>query len=161
MRDRYGLAPAIALGMRAVSMPVSADAAVAGLIQPGDRVDILGTFALPARNGVPGELENVTLTVLQDVSVLATGQQLAKAEFGGRMGRTRSYSTVTFEVTPREAELLVFAQTVEGELTLTLRNPEDQSFEKEVPEINFEQLESSLPGLNLYRQKEIRHKPDL
>jgi len=156
-----GLAPAIKPGMRAISLSVGGAAAVSGMIAPNDRIDVLGTFNLPSRT-VPGELETVTLTVLQDVTVLATGQELAKQRFYvARSRRSGSYSTVTVEVTPREAELLVFAQQSKGRLTLSLRNPGDVSFEDDLPEINFKHLAEELPELNSYRQKHIRHKRDL
>lgn len=156
-----GLAPIITMGMRAISLSVGGAAAVSSMVQPNDRIDVLGTFSFASKT-VPGEMETVTLTVLQDVTVLATGQRLAKQAFGGRRGgRSSSYSTVTLEVTPREAELLVFAQQVKGRLTLSLRNPSDVSFEKNLPEINFEHLENKLLELNLYRQRNIRHKRNL
>ena len=66
-RGLGGLAPTIQSGLRAVSISVSGDAAVSGLVQPNDRVDILGTFSFPSRK-VPGEMETVTLTILQDVT---------------------------------------------------------------------------------------------
>jgi len=163
-RLRGGLAPAIQPGLRAVSLAIGGDAAVSGLVQPNDRVDILGTFTFPARNR-PGQMETVTLTVLQDVSVLATGQRLARGEvFGGAAEGARGgagYSMVTFEVTPREAELLVFAQALRGNLTMTLRHPDDPSFERTLPEVNFDVLEQSLPELNLFRQRNLRHKREL
>jgi pilus assembly protein CpaB len=130
---------------------------VSGMVEPNDHIDVLGTFTLPST--VPGEMESVTLTVLQDVTVLATGQQLARQLSGGRRGaRDTGYSTVTLEVTPREAELLVFAQQARGKLTLSLRNPSDISFEKDLPKIDFKLLQTELPALNLYRQKNIRMK---
>jgi pilus assembly protein CpaB len=133
---------------------------VSGLVQPNDRVDVLGSFMLPSKTN-PQQMEAVTLTVLQDVSVLATGQMLGKpmgdASDRARMGMT-GYSTVTFEVTPREAELLAFVENMKGRLTLTLRNPADGSYEKDLPEINFDMLEKELPQLNAYRQDEIRRK---
>ena len=67
---------------------------------------------------------------------------------------------VTFEVTSREAELLVFTETMKGRLTLVLRNPEDMSYEKTIPSVDFQRLEKSLPELNEYRQRTIRHKRD-
>jgi pilus assembly protein CpaB len=161
-RGRYGLAPAIQTGLRAVSIAVGGSQAVSGLVQPNDRVDILGTFSFPSRTH-PGENETVTLTVLQDVTVLATGTRLGKADYASREGGSGSsgYSTVTLEVTPREAELLVFAQQVKGQLVLSLRNPEDASFEKNMPEVDFKHLEQSLPEYNTFRQRNIRHKTDL
>jgi len=156
-----GLAPTIKPGLRAVSISVGGAATVSGLVQPNDRVDILGTFAFPSTRN-PTEMETVTLTILQDVSVLAVGQTLARLS-GGAEGPRRTisaYSMVTFEVTPREAELLVFTESMKGRLTLVLRNPEDMSFEKTLPSVDFQRLEQSLPELNEYRQRMIRHKRD-
>ncbi len=154
-----GLAPMINPGLRALSISVNSPSSVSGLVQPNDRVDVLGTFTFPSKTS-PGEIETLTLTMLQDVTILATGQQLARAQ-GARDTRVRSgggYNTVTFEVTPREAEMLVFAQTMRGNLTLSLRNPTDVSFERDLPEINFDHIEQHLEDLNLFRQRTIRHK---
>ena len=162
---RSGLSPIIKSGMRAVSLAIGGEASVSSLVQPNDRVDILGTFSFPSRTN-PKETETVTLTLLQDVSVLATGQRLAKQELEGggdrwnRMGGG-SYSSVTLEVTPREAEILVFAQNVQGRLTLTLRNPDDVGFLRILPEVNFQHIEKNLPELNETRQKDVRHKTNL
>lgn len=161
-RLRYGLSPMIKPGMRALSLAIAGEAAVSGLVQPNDRVDILGTFTMPSATA-PGQMETITLTILQDVSVLATGTRLARSEGGYQSafeGRPTSYSSVTLEVTPREAELLVFAQNMKGQLTLTLRNPDDVSFEKDLPAVNFKQFESKLPELNTFRQRTIRHKQE-
>ncbi|MCK5850648.1 MAG: Flp pilus assembly protein CpaB [Kiritimatiellae bacterium] len=161
--DRRGktLASIIQPGLRAVSISVGGASAVSSMVRPNDRIDILGTFSFPSRN-TPGEMETVTLTVLQDVTVLATGQTMANQQ--STKGRSRSnsgYSTVTLEVSPREAELLVFAQQLRGSLVLSLRNPSDVYFEKNLPEINFEYLEKEIPNLNIERQKTIRHKRNI
>lgn len=158
-----GLAEMINPTMRAVSIPVDAIASVSSMVKPNDHVDILGTFTFPSAT-VTGGVETITLTVLQDVTVLATGQALANQIFapGVRSERApHSYSAITFEVTPREAELLVFAQTVRGRLTLTLRNPADITFITNPPTINFEHLQKKLPELNIIRQRDIRHKKDI
>ena len=158
-----GLAEMISLSMRAVSIPVDAIASVSSMVKPNDHVDILGTFTFPSAT-VTGGVETITLTVLQDVTVLATGQALANQipAPGVRAERApHSYSALTFEVTPREAELLVFAQTVRGRLTLALRNPADVTFITNPPTINFEHLQKKLPELNMIRQREIRHKKDI
>jgi len=153
-----GLAYMVKPGMRALSLSVSGAEAVSGMVEPNDRVDVLGTFAFPSKS-VEGEMESVTLTILQDVTVLATGTQVSRQSPAGMPGSRRSgYNTVTVEVTPREAELLVFAQQMKGSLTLSLRNPGDLSFERDLPETDFSQLQDKLPELNLIRQRNIRHK---
>ena len=149
-----GLAPTIIHRMRAISLSIGGAAAVSGMVQPGDRVDVLGTFTFPGK--APGEMETTTLTILQDVTVLATGQALAKEKvFAVKRAASSSYSTVTVLVTPREAELLVFSQQMRGNLTLALRNPKDSYYEPELPEIDYSKLKSELPILNKYRQETI------
>jgi pilus assembly protein CpaB len=158
-RPGSGLGPMITPGMRAISMSIGGAASVSGLVQPNDRVDVLGSFSFPSSKN-PQQMEAVTLTVLQDVTVLATGQTLGKqvGEGSDRARGASGYSTVTMEVTPREAELLVFVENMRGHLTLSLRNPTDLSFERDLPEINFEMVEKELPELNTFRQQKIRHK---
>lgn len=156
-RPGSGLAPVIPPGRRAISIAISGAAGVSGLVQPNDRVDVLGSFSFPSRKD-PAKTEWVTLTILQDVSILATGQTLGKSEAGDRSRPGTGYSTVTLDVTLREAELLVFVENMRGHLTLALRNPEDVSYENNLPEINFSKLEEEIPVLNSYRQQVIRHK---
>ena len=150
-----GLSDEIQQKMRAVSIPVSGASGVSGMVRPNDCVDVLGSFALPAHNAVEdAELEMVTLTVLQNVTVLAVGSDTQRT-----LGDTRGasgYSSVTLQVTPREAEILVFAQQMKGKLFLTLRNKSDVYFENDLPRVDFTQIEAELKTLNEYRQKEIR-----
>jgi pilus assembly protein CpaB len=148
--------------MRALSISVSGASGVSGLVQPNDHIDVLGTFSFPTDDG-SGELETATITILQDVTVLATGQRLGnQAQPSNNQRRTAAgYNTVTLEVTPREAELLVFAEQTQGHLTLSLRNPDDVRYEESLPSVNFKHLESKIPLYNSVRQKQIRHKRDL
>lgn len=148
-----GLAPAILSGMRAISIPVSAETAVSGLVRPNDRVDILGTFSFTSPTN-PAELETVTFTVLQDVTVLATGDETARQELEVTAGRRRgSYNTITIAVFPQEAELLAFAMHAKGSLTLTLRNPTDTKVMDRNEPVNFDTLQRELPRLNQTRQR--------
>lgn len=156
-RPGTGLAPMIPTGLRAVSLSIGGAAAVSGLVQPNDRVDVLGSFYFPSKTR-PGETEAVTLTILQDVTVLATGPQLGSALETSERRPFTGYNTVTLEVTPREAELLVFVENLRGHLTLTLRNPTDTSYETNLPVVDFRLLEAEIPELNRYRQEIIRHK---
>jgi len=155
MEQVTSLAPAIRSGMRAISIPVSAETAVSGLVRPNDRVDILGTFSFTSPSN-PAELETVTFTVLQDVTVLATGQETARQELEVTAGRRRgSYNTVTISVFPQEAELLAFAMHAKGSLTLTLRNPTDTGVLERNEPVNFDTLQRELPRLNQSRQRSL------
>ena len=103
-------------------------------------------------------MEVVTLTILQDVSVLATGQEMAnKRYFNDRpSSKSSNYSAVTLEVTPQESELLVFAQQMRGKLTLSLRHPSDNKYKSDLNEVNFKYLQTELEKINNYRQTSIR-----
>ena len=125
------------------------------MVKPNDHVDVIGTFTFP-KKGPDGKLmqDLVTCTILQNVLVLATGKETAKSapalSFGGS-----SYSTVTLEVTPREAEMLVFAEQIKGRLSLALRNRNDTSYEERLPQVDFEKIREEIEKLNLKRQQEI------
>ena len=114
---------------RAMTIPVDAISGVGGLLQPGDRVDILGTFPVGQRDELIPEASGgesigyVTMSLLQNVTLLAVGQRIADVTQGGNRAGS-GYSHVTLAMTPDEAELMVIAQT-RGELTLLLRNRED------------------------------------
>jgi pilus assembly protein CpaB len=142
-----GLSADIKKQMRAVSINCSGAAAVSSMVRPNDHVDVIGTFNFDRESG---SKNFVTCTILQNVLVLATGNDTAKTRSAGEAAR--SYSTVTLEVTPREAEMLAFAEQMKGRLVLTLRNRNDTSFEKELPKVDFEKIRSEIEELNLKRQ---------
>ncbi len=146
--DERGLSGRVRKNMRALSVSVSGATSVSHMVRPTDRVDVLGTFTLPSAT-VQGASELVTMTILQNVLVLATGQELSNTASRG------NYSLVTLEVTPREAEILTFTEQMRGRLTLTLRNPEDLSHEKAMPQVNLERIRSSLESLNTIRQRDV------
>jgi len=157
-RRGTGLSGNIERGKRALSLAISGAPGVAGMVQPNDHVDIMGTFSFPSPTN-PTQVESVTLMLLQNVTVLATGSQIAEATDRGRRGNSGGYSTITFSVTPMEAEILVFAQQTRGQLYLSLRNPNDRNAETEIPSVNFDYIESILQQLNEQRQREIRSNP--
>lgn len=157
-----GLAADIRRQMRAVSINCSGASAVSGMVRPNDHVDVIGTFSFPGktvdRNGRP-QLELVTCTILQNVLVLATGKETAKsAAYGYSQPGGSAFSTVTLEVTPREAEMLVFAEQIKGRLTLSLRNRNDTSYEKELPQVDFAKIRSEIEELNTKRQLRVNGK---
>ena len=140
-------------GMRAVSVNASGAAAVSGMIMPNDHVDVLGTFSFPAKGAErAGQNDLVTMTILQNVTVLATGSRTANDD-RTRYGAPQNYSTVTLLVTPREAEMLVFAEQIRGRISLSLRGPHDNQCEKELPSVDFKKIREELAELNEKRNK--------
>lgn len=115
-------------GMRALAIPVSATAAVGGLLRPGDHVDVLGTFARG------GQGDRTTVTLLQNVAVLATGARTEGTDGAdAARGRGGRFDTVTLAVSLEEAELLAFAKD-RGELGTVLRHEDDVATVEDVPE---------------------------
>lgn len=126
--DRGFLAAALGPGMRAVTVPVSAQSAVAGFVFPGDRVDLLLTQTVPG--GGDGPPLKASETVLRNLRVLATDQKTDKQTDENGNTVVNTYSTVTIEATPRIAEKIAVAQTL-GTLSLSLRSLADNSGELE------------------------------
>ncbi|MBR0197625.1 MAG: Flp pilus assembly protein CpaB [Kiritimatiellae bacterium] len=147
-----GMSVDIKRQMRAVSIGVSLTSSVSGMIRPNDHVDVIGTFDFPADEDRLKRGDPVTCTILQNVLVLATGHDTAKSS-DRSLGASQGYSTVTLEVTPREAEMLAFAEQIRGRLVLTLRNPNDTSMEKELPTVNFDKIREELTRLNEERRR--------
>ena len=147
-----GLSADIKRQMRAVSINCSGAASVSGMVRPNDHVDVIGTFDLsdPTKASGPKAKSLVTSTILQNVLVLATGKQTAKMKGQEVAG----YATVTLEVTPREAEMLAFAEQIKGRLVLTLRNRNDTHYEKELPQVDFDKIMSEISELNQNRQQQ-------
>lgn len=153
-----GLAYDIKKNQRAISISVGGAAAVSGMVKPNDHVDVLGTFSFPSEKKA-GEMEMVTLTLLQDVLILATGRETAKNQLGAGDRGAGGYNTVTVEVTPREAEMIVFAEQARGRLVLTLRNPADLDYEKDLPRVDFNKIQEEIVKLNQIRQEKLLGKP--
>ncbi|OYX40066.1 MULTISPECIES: Flp pilus assembly protein CpaB [unclassified Sphingomonas] len=126
--DRGFLAAALGPGMRAVTVPVQANAAVAGFVFPGDRIDLMLTQTVSG--GGDGPPLKVSETVLRNLRVLATDQRTDNTV--GEDGKTvvRTFSSITVEATPKLAEQLAVAQTL-GSLSLALRSIADNSAELE------------------------------
>ena len=56
---------------------------------------------------------------------------------------------------------LLFREALLSFRRAPLRNEDDVSFEKTLPEVNFQMIETNLPELNQYRQLKIRNKKNL
>ncbi len=122
-RDRGFLAAVLAPGTRAIAIGVDAVSGVAGLIWPGDRVDVILTQEMPGANTSPGH-RVLAETVLRDARVIAVDQEIvqgapATAGVAGKLART-----VTLQVSAPDAERLVVAQHL-GRLSLAMRAAAD------------------------------------
>ena len=118
--DHGFLAAVLTPGKRATSVGVDAVSGTAGLIWPGDHVDLILTEQIDDAN-VPIAKRYAGETVLKDVRVIAIDQQLVQGGSAGGVGQEASGSrTVTLEVTPEDAERVAVATRL-GKLALAVR----------------------------------------
>ncbi|GAC1340327.1 MAG: Flp pilus assembly protein CpaB [Acetobacteraceae bacterium] len=119
--DHGFLAAVLGPGMRAVSVGVDTVTGTAGLIWPGDKIDVILTQAIGDAT-IPIGRRTAAETVLSGVRVIAIDQQLVQgiAPEGGADNKSR---TVTLEVTSVEAERVSVATRI-GRLSLAVRSAE-------------------------------------
>jgi pilus assembly protein CpaB len=118
-----GLSSVIPDGFRAMTVKVDDVVGVSGFIMPGTLVDIVVVTSPPKTSG---QQEMVSKIVLQNIKVLASGQNIDKPKNDRDV--ERSVKAVTLQVTPEQAEKLALASS-EGKLQLVMRNSVDQGDE--------------------------------
>jgi pilus assembly protein CpaB len=119
--DRGFLAAVLDPGMRAVSVPVDEASSNAGLIFPGDRVDLILTQTIGGDGETRASARRVSETVLENVRVIAMGRNL-RGDPAEEIGPTASQiRTTTLEVTPEGAERVALVTEL-GKLSLSLRS---------------------------------------
>lgn len=114
-------------GMRAMSVAIDPVIAVAGFLEPGDRVDVLATFD---RDGT-----TVAETVVQNVELLALGSTVQPGSDDPERKSSMSAhqkDTATLLVTLDQAKRITAAEN-KGKLRIVLRAPGDTTIEKSAP----------------------------
>lgn len=114
-----GFSAQISEGMRALTFPVDEEASIAGMLAPGDHIDLLFTTA--AAN------DSVTVPLLFAVPVIATGLRTQSNE-NALPERLQSgpFRTITVAVTPVDAAKITLAQEA-GRISVALRQSNDQT----------------------------------
>ncbi|MFH1507536.1 MAG: Flp pilus assembly protein CpaB [Candidatus Omnitrophota bacterium] len=126
-------------GKRAVTVSVDNISSLAGLLQPGDHVDVFALITPPAGTILSDEGKSSAprlVSLFQGVEVLAVGDtfiatasgvsQDAKKRAAGTGGA--GLGTVTLALNPQETILLSFVQE-HGKIKLSLRSADDTEFE--------------------------------
>lgn len=124
------LAATLPQGMRAVSVSVSGNYVIGGLLYPGCVVDVLASFRLP---GSERRGEAISTSLLQGIQVIAVQEESivsrssedkksklleGKKDYGNNL-------TVTLMVDTKQAEALQLAMD-NGKISLAMRNPLDK-----------------------------------
>lgn len=117
-----GLSAVIPEGYRAMTVKVDDVVGLSGFIMPGTLVDVVVVIDPEEKAGMTDPISKI---VLQNIKVLASGQNIDKPE---DQREANSVKAVTLQVTPEQAEKLALAAT-EGKLQLVMRNSIDQGDE--------------------------------
>lgn len=107
-------------GRRALTIEVDEISSISGMLRAGDKIDILVTAKQPKKVGIAAATEDMTFPLLSNLSVLATGQAQR-----GSGNATVTYTHITLDVTPDEANSIIAAKTG-GKMTAVLRSPKDE-----------------------------------
>jgi pilus assembly protein CpaB len=129
-----GLTANIPSGMRAISVRSDEVVGVAGFLLPGTHVDVLVTYHANKSQ------ESRTATVLQDVGILAAGQQIHPDP----EGKPTSVNVVTLLLKPEDTEKVVLATSL-GAIHFVLRNGADRE-QTSNPSIGLDDLAGTPTG---------------
>ena len=127
---------AIPKNHRLKTIMVDARRSAAGLLSPGDRVDIQLFVKRDQRNGIPHAF---TKTILQNIRVFAVDQTVQRAANGEESRDVAK--TVSVILTPTQANKVTLAENL-GEISLIPRNPDDEKTVEDA-ELTSEDLFSS------------------
>ncbi len=114
--DHSYLAAVLLPGSRAISIGVDPVSGVAGLVWPGDHVDLILTQTLDDPS-TPSGHRLAAETVMSGLRVIATDQDLVRGEQPGSNGAGER--TITLEATPQQAERISMANRL-GHLSLSV-----------------------------------------
>jgi len=136
-RELGGLAEGTPIGKRAITILVDNISALAGLVKPGDYVDVIALIPVPVQTPDGKQVNQMAVMPLfQNVLVLAIGQDIGaissvgagKREAGRSEGlperRSEGSPLITLALQPQDVNLIAFVQE-QGKLRLTLRSPAD------------------------------------
>lgn len=160
-----GLSIQVSPGNRAITIPINDKRAVAKLLKPGDRVDML--VALDLNTG--GSQKRYIKTLMQDVVILATGTRVMNElpriyeELGGQgqivnLRMENKFSNITIEATPEDSQKIVYLLSTSPEsIFFTLRHPSDNSFEAPLKQVEL----ADLLGGGIKREPAQNKRPNL
>jgi pilus assembly protein CpaB len=123
-RDNAGvLSVVLEEGKRAVTIKVDEAQGLAGLVRPGDRVDVILTHKVTAaQNTARSGERSVSEAVARNARVLAVGQDVKTEETAGNGAKQQKIAkSVTLEVDEEQAEAVALGRTL-GTMSLSLRS---------------------------------------
>ncbi len=114
-------------GFKVVALKVSSDDTIAGLLRPGDRVDVIGLF----KNRERGNSETISRTFLKGLQVFSVNSSMKATTSDRSKGGSKGSAIVSVLVNEKQSEDIVYVQKT-GSIKLVLRGdePTDQELEE-------------------------------
>ncbi|MEO2046943.1 MAG: Flp pilus assembly protein CpaB [Pirellulales bacterium] len=131
---------AIPRNHRLKTISVDARKSAAGLLSPGDRVDIQLFVQQNERQGI---MFAFTKIILQNIRVFAVDQAVQRSVEGGEARNIAK--TVSVILTPEQANRVTLAENL-GEISLIPRHPDDDEIVDDVQVTSDDLLQSGKPG---------------
>jgi pilus assembly protein CpaB len=172
-KGQFGTSLDIPEGFRLSSIPSTDTMTHSGIMQPGDRVDVVLTYKQNKRSKT-GITEQVTQTktILEYIQVYAIGNTRMGNEENESKGPAKDAKNVSLLVTPTQAEIIQLAKN-KGELQLTLRGILDKKLvaskgtdeaqleylRGELADDNGEQEDSTAKTVTVPKEDEAEPKP--
>ena len=128
-----GLMRLLSKGKRAMSIGVSFVEGVAGLLQPGNKVDVLGIFKIKIKGW--GDY-SFSVLLLQDKEVLAL-DSYSYYTFTEEGKKYTKYGAVTLRLDQSEMALMAYAATRAEALYIALRNRDDREIVTDIQSFDF------------------------
>lgn len=145
IRDIDSLSATTAIGKRAITITVDNVSSLAGMLSPGDHVDVIAMIPVPVQtpDGKVATSAGV-VPLFQDVTVLAVGRETRgtkKSQSRGRKEEKKEEisSLVTIALSPEEANIISFVQE-QGKIRLVLRNPGDAQIQTTFQPANWDSV---------------------
>lgn len=136
-------------GMRLYTVSVDARKSAAGLLSPGDRVDLQIYAARNEREGINAPFTKI---FMQNLRVYAVDQTIDKSSDGEEARNVAR--TVSLIVTPAQASKITLAENL-GEVSLIPRNPDDEAVVDDS-----EQGAAELLGIGSANNREMEQKAE-
>ncbi|MGE4351683.1 MAG: Flp pilus assembly protein CpaB [Bdellovibrionales bacterium] len=137
------MAAALAPGMRAISISITAVSGVAGFIFPGDHVDVIVTHQISQRGEMEGANRRVSETMLKNVRVLALDQKM-----NDQISEPKVAQLATLEVSPKQAETMALVAEM-GTISLALRSIANDPVAEAEAEAQKEEASNPVPSVVL------------
>jgi pilus assembly protein CpaB len=140
-RDLASITP---VGKRAVGVSAENISDVAGLVKPGDSVDLIAVLSMPKEDKDGKKIiEQTIVPAFQNVLILAVGQE---TDINARPGKQKEkINQITVALGPTEANILAFLQE-QGKIRISLRSSEDSHIEA-VESTTWQSVLEQIPAL--------------